>query len=215
MIVTGYSGRVFEHVNVAGLKIKSRNEIDEETKANILKMITFKMMCGRRLNREEMDFLKNHSPENYEKAVRIEKDREEYRKALRSCKTKEEALHFHIVTTMQPSMDPEKKMALFDEFTDFAKSREYTDLPNEFELKDDEQSDDDESKRKVKLKKNKFTNYEIKKPETDKILFNAKSAENGKFSTYDRNLKLVAQRQSPAMASSNPLPFSSCTQNSL
>jgi hypothetical protein len=154
MIVTGYSGRVFEHVNVAGLKIKSRKEIDEDTKANILKQISFKMMCGKRLSREEKEFLKQHSPEIYEKAIRIEKDREEYRKAWKSCKTREEALQFHIVTAMQPSMDPDKKMALFDEFTDFANSREYTDLPNEWNLKEDEQDN-------VKsVKRSKFSTYD-------------------------------------------------------
>ena len=171
MIVTGYSGRVFEHVSVAGLKIKSRKEIDENTKGEIFKQINFKMMCGKRLSHEEKEFLKQHFPDTYEKAIRIEKEREEYRKALRSCKTKEAALHFHIVTAMRPNMEVEKQAALFDEFNEFAQSREYIDLPNEFE-----------SKRKVKDKKSKFTNFELKKPETERIL----------FSTYDRNSKLVA-----------------------
>jgi hypothetical protein len=92
---------------------------------------------------------------------------------------------------MQPNMDIEKKAALFDEFSDFASSKEYSDLPNECDLKEDEQDDDNnQDKRKVKLKKNKPVNYELKKPEMDKILFNAKSAEggksgdSGKFSTY-------------------------------
>jgi hypothetical protein len=193
MFVNNCAGRIFDHVKVAQLETKWQQDSkaqesglsaflkqkDEETKANMLKLITDKMTFGKRLTRDEMDFLRKHSPEMYSRAVRAENEREEYRQALRNCKTKEQALHLHIVTVMQP--DKDNKLALFDEFFEFANSKEFGDLPNEKDLDEEEQNEENQNKH-ISKKRKPFQESEIK----------IKSPDAGHYSTYNKDRILVA-----------------------
>lgn len=52
--------------------------------------IELKLNSGKKLTAEEMQYLKEHNPETYQKAKNIERERESYEKELASCKTKEE-----------------------------------------------------------------------------------------------------------------------------
>lgn len=52
--------------------------------------IDLKMMSGKRLTAQEMEYLKEHDPETYKKAKAVEMEREAYERELKSCKTKEE-----------------------------------------------------------------------------------------------------------------------------
>lgn len=54
-----------------------------------------KLKCGERLTDEELEFLKENSPELYEKAVKVLAERESYRKAIESCRTKEDVAAVH------------------------------------------------------------------------------------------------------------------------
>lgn len=178
MTILGCTGRIFDYVKVTCLGAKAQEkkaepaapsglsaffkQHNEAKKNTTLETITNKMKFGKRLTRDEMEFLKVHSPEIYAKALKIEKEREEHRKALRSCKTKEEARNLHVSRAFQPKMDSELKMALFDEFTDFVKSQEFDELPNEHELNEEEK---DKNQINRKFKKNKAAqNYEIRIP---------------------------------------------------
>ncbi len=143
-----------------------------------------KMKSGRRLSFDEKEFLRVHDPALYEKAIKIEKERDEFRRALANCKTKEEAMRLKTSKSLelrteaqamsckfkdgQEKDDSEfiamRMMAIFDEFADFVKSEEYKDIPNEYE-KDDEESEDTENNEHTgksgKSKKPKFKKVKL------------------------------------------------------
>ena len=75
-------------------------QLNETNKANSLKRIENKLRSGDRLSVTEKKYLRDNAPDLYEKAVKIEREREDYRKALERCKTKEEAHALHL-STMQ------------------------------------------------------------------------------------------------------------------
>ena len=166
MTVSGYTGRIFGYVKTTQLETKEQQkkldsvaqgglsaflkQNNEMKKATTLECITNKIKFGKRLTRDEMEFLKIHNPELYARAVKIEMEREEHRRALKNCKTKEEARNLNIATAFNKK-DVELKLALFDEFTEFVKSSEFDELPSEREL-DDENENENENKNQNKLK---------------------------------------------------------------
>jgi hypothetical protein len=177
MTIYGYTGRIFDYVKIVQPETKEQNKKPapvepsgfssflkqnrEAKKTAVLECITNKIKFGKRLTHDEMEFIKIHNPELYARAVKIEKEREEHRRALKSCKTKEEARNLHIAKVFQPKMDNDIKMALFDDFTEFVKTGEYRELPSEREL-----DDENEEQNKRKFKKNKLLkNYEMQKRE--------------------------------------------------
>jgi len=112
-----------------------------KSKDDNLEDIKNKMKSGRRLSRDEKAFLENHA-QDLEKAVKIEKERDEFRRALANCKTKEEAKWLHTSKSLELQTDARtmsdsefivmKMMAIFDEFADFTKSKEYANIPSEY-----------------------------------------------------------------------------------
>jgi hypothetical protein len=206
MIVNGCAGRLFDHVRTLQLEAKWQQKKEgktgesglaaffkqnkEASKTRILQQIVGKMKMGKKLTHDEMEFLRINDPALYEKAVKIEKEREEFRRALRNCKTKEEAIKVHTMKALQLQAEAKavrdnkdgsnptdfefiqmRMAAMTDEFCEFAKSKEYEELPYEHELEEDEvQNDDNENKRK--FKKIRFLqNYEVHKPGNYKIQF--------------------------------------------
>jgi len=150
MTIYGCTGSIFNYVKIPQVEAKLQQkqpdsvapngfseflkQNNETKKAAALECISNKIKFGKRLTRDEMEFLKIHNPDLYARAVKIENEREEHRRALRNCKTKEEARNLHIAKAFQPKMDSDVKMALFDEYIEFVKSGEYKELPNEREL---------------------------------------------------------------------------------
>jgi len=167
MTIYGCTGRIFSYVKITQPEAKGQQkkpdsvvqsgfseflkQNNEVKKATTLECITNKMKFGKRLTRDEMEFLKIHNPEIYARAVKIEMEREEHRRALRNCKTKEEARNLHIATAFNKK-DVELKLALFDEFTEFVKSSEFEELPSECELDDENEN---ENQNKLKFKKSR------------------------------------------------------------
>ncbi|MCL2283244.1 MAG: hypothetical protein FWC26_08000 [Fibromonadales bacterium] len=204
MTIFGCAGRIFDYVKVTQLEAKwqqrkldfiapetENNKIqknnffkqnDEMVKAATLDRIVGKMKTGKRLSHDEMEYLRKHAPGLYTKAVKIEKEREELRQALRNCKTKEEAKRVQAAKALQLQAEakavhnnkdgssPEdlefigmRMMAMFDEFAEFVKSSEYEEMPNEHEIDDEEQG---EHQNKRKFKKSKaLQSYEMQKHE--------------------------------------------------
>jgi len=150
MAIYGCTGCISNYVKISQIEAKSPQKKtdsavpsvfseflkknNEAKKAATMECITNKIKFGKRLTHDEMEFLKIHNPDLYARAVKIEQEREEYRNALRSCKTKEEARNLQMIRTLQPKLDSDIKMALFDEFTEFVKSNEFEELPSEQEL---------------------------------------------------------------------------------
>jgi hypothetical protein len=122
-----------------------------EEKGVKLGRIFAKMHAGKKLSSVEMEYLRQNAPEWYEKARKIEKEREEYRRALENCKTKDEVRLLHtqrmsqIMAEMKAAkankyseqllgMIAMKATALVNEFNDFTQSDEYSEKPNEYEI---------------------------------------------------------------------------------
>jgi len=99
--------------------------------ARRLEGVINKMKFGRRLSYDEKAFLKLQEPELYEKAIKIEEERAEFRRELSNCKTKQEVLQArsaratNLRTEARNNGDAKsmtmRLMAMLDEFSDFAK----------------------------------------------------------------------------------------------
>jgi len=122
---------------------KSEDSALDCVKAKKLGDVRTKMKLGRKLSYEEKVFLKIHSSDLYEKAKKIEDERDEFRRALANCKTKEDARRVQVAKSMELQMETKDKgdlefittrmmrmMSILDEFSNFAKSKEYGGLPN-------------------------------------------------------------------------------------
>lgn len=65
-------------------------ELKEAIESDNLKRIQTMMKFGIKLSDKEMEYLKENAPWLYDKAKRIEKEREEFKRELEQCKTKKE-----------------------------------------------------------------------------------------------------------------------------
>jgi len=129
------------HLNSIGYGVDYVNECD--CLAKKLGDVRSKMKLGRKLSYEEKVFIKIHARDMYEKAMKIEEERDEFRRALANCKTKQEARKIQITKSMELQMETKNNddlefittrmmriMSMLDAFSSFAKSKEYEELPN-------------------------------------------------------------------------------------
>jgi len=100
-----------------------------------------KMKLGRKLSYDEKVFIKINAQDLYEKAMKVEEERDEFRRALANCKTKEEARQLQITRSTELQTETKNSgdlefittrmmriMGILDEFSSFAKSEEYREL---------------------------------------------------------------------------------------
>ncbi len=73
---------------------------DSDSKTNKIQTLRAKLRVGKKLSPSEMSFLSKHAPELYNKAVRVELDRQAYKQALKNCKTRDEAKSLHRLRTI-------------------------------------------------------------------------------------------------------------------
>lgn len=100
---------------------------EDEWKSQKIFAITNKLKMGKKLSASEMEFLRQHSPQLYQKACAIAQEREAYRAALKGCKNKEQIRQTYVMKMQQISkdakLDPEfsmmRKMAIDDEHSRF------------------------------------------------------------------------------------------------
>lgn len=139
-----------ETAGLPGMKKKNAS-------AEKLSQIRAKMMGGKRLSSSDLDYLKEHDPQLYQKARAIELEREAYERELKQCKTKEEVQRVktaHAAAAMaevenvetNPNIPKGKKLemmmeimqktnAMGDAERKFIESGEYKRLPTEAELR--------------------------------------------------------------------------------
>ena len=129
--------------------LQNKDNSDEITKR--LVKIYNKLQAGKELCATEMEFLREHSPETYEKAVKIQKEREEHRQALRNAKTKDDVRLIQaqkmsqVMSEVKAASATEhgdrelpflqmKAAAMVNEFVSFTETENYDKKPNEYEL---------------------------------------------------------------------------------
>lgn len=107
---------------------------EQDPTARRIEALRAKLKAGKRLTPEEMDFLREHAPELYVKAVRVAMEREEYERELRRAKTSEDAERIQNLKMAQIAqrlrhMDPEESEMLANAIADvnreYQKSDEY------------------------------------------------------------------------------------------
>jgi hypothetical protein len=112
-----------------------------------LSLIMQRLDCGKELSSDELEYLRKHRPEIYEKAVQVKREREQYERDLRRCKTKDEvnALRMGKTSTLHGDARSAgttaggsgvsdvrmRAMAISDEHSSFVGSRHYRELPGD------------------------------------------------------------------------------------
>ena len=117
--------------------------------------IRTKLASGKKLTREEMEYLQKNDPQTYQKAKAIEEEQKSYEEELKKCKTKEDvqrvrmnrtAASLSVVNSVKSNpaipesaklgilwQELQKNMALEETISEFVKSGRYAQLPTEAE----------------------------------------------------------------------------------
>lgn len=144
-----------------------------------------KLLMGKKLSGDEMEFLRENAPELYQKAVRVATERQDYERKLKNCKTKEDVRRLNMFTLGAHSSpgksggDSEESMmitnAINDEHNTFVATKAYKELPDDW--KEERQLDRAE---RIKKKKKRNKNAQVLQLEKDRHLmpdFMMKAAE--------------------------------------
>lgn len=156
---------------LAGAKFKGlKAEPSQETISNRTMAIEAKLKSGQKLSAADMEFLRKHSPELYQKAVKVTKEREEYEDRLKRCRSKDEVRELHAQKSQQlvaeakavsnsnlPAGEKVAQMevigmrvaAIQNEHIRFVSTPEYQKLPDETEDKDDKKAKEKPSTRET------------------------------------------------------------------
>lgn len=131
-----------------------KQQVADLRKSQAISSIEAKMKSGIPLSGADMEYLRLNAPTLYEKAQAIQKEREQYRKELESCRTKEDVeklktrkLQQYVAeakAVMSSSIPAEKKKekmeeigmrmaTVMDEHANFTQSSEYASLPDDWE----------------------------------------------------------------------------------
>lgn len=123
--------------------------------AKLSTQIRTKLATGKKLTKEEMEYLEKHDPQTYQKVKALEAEQKSYEKKLKNCKTKEEvqqvrtervAASLSVVNNVKNNpaipegaklgiiwQELQKNMAMEETIRKFVESGEYAQLPTEAE----------------------------------------------------------------------------------
>ena len=124
--------------------------------------IRAKLAAGKKLTREEMEYLQKNDPQTYQKATAIEEEQKSYEEELKRCKTKEDvqrvkmnhtAASLSVVNSVENNpaipesaklgiicQELQKCMALEEAISKFVESGQYAQLPTEAEKREAEEA---------------------------------------------------------------------------
>ncbi len=136
-------------------KLQEEAAQSQSTDSKLKAQIDLKLKSGKKLTYEELEYLKNHDPQSYQKAREIQMEREAFEQDLKRCKTKEDvqrlkmkhvAASLSVVTSVENNpnipkgqklgiiMQENQKMnAISDATNEFVKQGGYSRLPTEAE----------------------------------------------------------------------------------
>jgi len=182
-------------IELSGAKSEESKRADDWIINKKIGDIKNKMKSGRRLSHDEKEFLRMHAPDLYEKAMKIERERDEFRRALARCKTKEEAQRVQASKALELQAEAQaaaanlkngngkdesefiamRMMAIVDEYLDFSKSKEYSELEDEYkenkeEIDDEAENAENDGKTEPHEKNKKFKFKKIKTSSHEEIL---------------------------------------------
>ena len=161
-----------------------RKRAEENRRSSYISSLDSKLKSGKTLTSEELNWLKENQPELYQEAVKIQREREAYKKKLEKCRTKEDVERLHkeqlqgffseaqaIMRTNLPKLKKaievekilKRMSAVLDEHSKFISSDRYNRLPEEDEEKENE-------KNKIENEENKENKENENKVDKDNIL---------------------------------------------
>jgi len=116
----------------------------QDLESRAVEAIRTKLRAGKKLSPAELDFLREHAPELYSKAVRVAQERDTYEQSLRRSRTKEEVTvkqnrKMAQVATYIKSCDPEEAEMLVNAIQDA--NRNYKRSDEYAKLRDDDDQD--------------------------------------------------------------------------
>ena len=135
---TGHKKSLSDYVNIT----KASSILPQTDEADLkLSGILSKAEAGKKLSPDEWEYLRAKNPALYEKLREIEREEENYEKALKRCKTRDEAQRLHVsklgeVLTAAKNGDESALYRLnrmTRTMTAFTESKEYQELPTEAE----------------------------------------------------------------------------------
>lgn len=109
--------------------------MSEEEKSGYEQKIMQKLKMGKKLDAEELEYLRLHCPEMYRSAIRVETERKALQSRLKSCRSKEEvrqviSAQVEVLEAMNGDPDQEYMAAMVkNEVDEFRKSASYARLP--------------------------------------------------------------------------------------
>jgi len=125
---------------------------EDNRRAMDIAMIEGRLLAGRRLSKEELSFIRENAPHLYEQAVKVERERREYERAMANARSKEDVARIHknksmqfaseARTVMRSNLSQEDRlvamrfiqmrmMAVNNSHLEFVQSPEYNKLPDE------------------------------------------------------------------------------------
>jgi hypothetical protein len=133
----------FQQVKKASEKYQKASplpNVERDPEARTVEAIRTKLLAGKKLSSVELDYLREHAPELYEKAIRVAQDRDAYETSLRQSKSQEEVDRkqnqkmIQMVNAMK-HCDPEEAQMLMNAIQDanrkYKHSDEYSKLMDE------------------------------------------------------------------------------------
>lgn len=116
------------------LQNNGKPEMTDEEKAKMQENITQKLKAGKKLTKEEMDFLKKYNPQMYIHAMRVQRIAESVEEQLKHAKSKEEANRIMLTATAgidKDDTDKEYIVAAVNRISkEFKQSSDYNRLPD-------------------------------------------------------------------------------------
>jgi hypothetical protein len=132
-----------------------KQELEARRRGQTITSLRSKLLSGGSLTENELRYLKENSPEDYDKAVQVERERAQYKHELEKCRSKEDVkklnerklYHFSAEAksiSNTPDISPAKKRelleflcmrmaAIMNEHSNFQKQAQYQQLPENIE----------------------------------------------------------------------------------
>jgi hypothetical protein len=113
---------------------KMREDLENSEKAAKTERIKHKLLLGKKLSAEDMDWLREHAPDLYDKAKQVAREREHYKSELRRCRTKEDVERLErrmalSLTSTADKKDPEfavmRLAGCHDEYKEYKGTSDY------------------------------------------------------------------------------------------
>ena len=202
---TSHATSLRDYVNItkASSVLPQTDEADKKMSA-----ILTKSQAGKKLSPDEWEYLRAKNPTLYEKLREVEREQENYEKALKRCKTRDEAQRLHVsklgeILSAAKNGDESalyRLNRLTRTMTEFTKSEEYHKMPTEAE-----EAIERESERQARVEALR-EEAEVREAEKEATFQDAQEAEAVSEPDADANAESVSDTDADAEGKSVPKP---------